>query len=233
MSRAKLNHPRPADTVEEILAKTGEALRARRRPFDEATGLRRLAREAALPKSCEAPLVMRARRQLSVMARLYLKGPGAPQHVEELAACLGDDGEGNLHPPFEDLDIEGAQLFGCMLHLAGHAQSAQFWWELAAGAGHLGAAYCLYLHHTGQGARTEAMHWVDQLHLQAIDLDKEFLLGAARFTRWMHEHRPPAAHPDLLEEVVRLAVHHSDEQTLVWRPERQIADRLHHSGRRA
>ncbi|MER6112684.1 hypothetical protein ACWGPD_09865 [Streptomyces hirsutus] len=232
MSRAKLNQPRPADTIEAILAKAGEALRARR-PFDEAAGLRRLAREAALPLSRDTPLVTRARRQLSVMARLYLKGPRAPQHVEELAACLGDDGEGNRHPPFEDLDIDGAQLFGCMLHLAGHPQSAQFWWELAAGAGHLGAAYCLYLHHTGQGARAEATHWLDQLRLQAIDLDEEFLLGAARFTRWMHKHRPPAAHPDLLEEVVRLALHHSDEQILVCRPERQIADRLHHLDRRA
>ncbi|MFI7352179.1 hypothetical protein ACIBSR_38735 [Streptomyces sp. NPDC049936] len=230
MSSAKLNRSRPADTVEEILAKAGEALRARRRPFDEADGLRRLARKTPLPRTHDTALVTRSRRQLSVLTRLYLKDPQAARHVEELAASLGDDGDGNRHPPFEDLDIDGAQLFGCMLHLADHPQSAQFWWELAAGAGHLGATYCLYLHHTAQGARTQATHWLDQLRLQAIDLDEEFLLGAARFTQWMHEHRPPTAHPSLIDEVVRLALHHNDDQPLVCRPERQIADRLHHIG---
>lgn len=228
MSRAKLNRSRPADTVEEILAKAGETLRARRRPFNEADGLRRLARKSPLPPTRETALVTRARRQLSVLTRLYLKNSQAARHVEQLAACLGDDGNGNRHPPVEDLDIDGAQLFGCMLHLADHPQSAQFWWELAAGAGHLGAAYCLYLHHTAQGARTQATHWIDQLRLQAPGLDEEFLLGTARFTQWMHEHHQPTAHPSLLEEVVRLALHHSDDQPLVCRPERQIADRLHH-----
>ncbi|MGA5285486.1 hypothetical protein ACPCSD_33590 [Streptomyces griseoincarnatus] len=69
----------------------------------------------------------RARRQLSVLTRLYLKDAQAVRHVEELAASLGDDGDGNRHPPFKNLDIDGAQLFGCMLHLASHPQSAQFW----------------------------------------------------------------------------------------------------------
>lgn len=228
MSSAKLNRSRPADAVEEILARAGEALRARRRPFNEADGLRRLARKTPQPHTHDTALVTRARRQLSVLTRLCLKDPQAARHVEELAACLGDDGDGNRHPPLEDLDIDGAQLFGCMLHLADHPQSAQFWWELAAGAGHLGAAYCLYLHHTAQGARAQATHWLDQLRLQAIDLDEEFFDGAARFTQWMHEHRPPAAHPSLVDEVFRLALHHSDDQPLVCRPERQIADRLHH-----
>ncbi|CAM5231726.1 hypothetical protein SALBM217S_09932 [Streptomyces griseoloalbus] len=44
----------------------------------------------------------------------------------------------------------------------------------------------------------------------------------------MHEHWPPTAHPSLLDEVLRLALYHSDDQPLVCRPERQIADRLHH-----
>ncbi|MEU6449398.1 hypothetical protein [Streptomyces sp. NPDC046979] len=44
----------------------------------------------------------------------------------------------------------------------------------------------------------------------------------------MHEHHQPAAHPSLLGEVLRLALHHSDDHPLVCRTERQIADRLHH-----
>ncbi|MFJ8036000.1 hypothetical protein [Streptomyces sp. NPDC096032] len=48
----------------------------------------------------------------------------------------------------------------------------------------------------------------------------------------MHDHRPLAAHSDLVEEVVRLALRDNDDQFLVCRPERQIADRLHHGGRR-
>ncbi|MGI5391928.1 hypothetical protein [Streptomyces sp. CA-251251] len=211
-----------------MLAKAGEAVRARRRPFDEAGGLRRLARKSPLPQTRDTPLVTRARRQLSVMTRLYLKPPQAVRHIERLAACLGDDGDGDRHPPFEDIDIDGAHIFGCMLHLADHPQSAQFWWELAAGAGHLGATYLLHLHHTAHGARAEATHWLDQLSLQAITLDEDFFLGVTRFTQWMHEHRPPVAHPCLLDEVVRLALHHNDDQPLVCRPERQIADRLHH-----
>ncbi|MFF8367078.1 hypothetical protein ACF05F_34520 [Rhodococcus erythropolis] len=232
MRKTKVNRSRPAQSVEEILALAGKTMLARRRPFDEAAGLRRLAREAALPLSATSSAVTRARHQLSVMTCLYLKGHDAPLHIEELAARLGDDGEGNRHPPSKDLDVDGAQLFGCMLHLAGHPQSAQFWWELAAGADHVGALYCLYLHHLGQGARAQAAHWLEQLRWQKIDIDDEFLLGAERFTRWVQDHRPPTAHPDLVEEVVRLALHKTKEQPLVCRPERQIADRLRHVVRR-
>ncbi|MEU6070636.1 hypothetical protein ABZ864_40900 [Streptomyces sp. NPDC047082] len=233
MRRTKVNFPRPAETVEEILAAAGQVMQARRRPFDDAAGLRRLARDSGRAAPAKPSVVTRARHQLSVMTYLYLNERDAPGHVEEFAARLGDDGKGNHHPPFEDLDVHGAQLFGCMLHMAGHPHSAQFWWELAAGADHIGAVYCLYLHHLGQGASAEAGHWLDQLRLQHADIDEVFLLGTARFTQWMHDHRPLAAHPDLVEEVVRLALHDDGDQFLVCRPERQIADRLHHPGRGA
>ncbi|MBL1093138.1 MULTISPECIES: hypothetical protein [Streptomyces] len=49
--------------------------------------------------------------------------------------------EGDL----EDLDVDGAQVFACMLSLADHPESAQFWWQFAAGAGNRAAAYCLHL----------------------------------------------------------------------------------------
>ncbi|MFI6155157.1 hypothetical protein ACIBCA_21005 [Kitasatospora sp. NPDC051170] len=36
--------------------------------------------------------------------------------------------------------------FGCLLDLTGQSWDAQWWWQFAAGAGDLTAAYCLYLH---------------------------------------------------------------------------------------
>ncbi|MDG5809108.1 hypothetical protein P9869_42180 [Streptomyces ossamyceticus] len=231
MRRTKENSVRPTDTLEAILASAGKAMQARRRPFDAADGLRRLARDTGYTPPPQPPVVSRARHQLSVVACWYLNEHDAPSHIEELAQYLGDDGNGNHHPPLEDLDIDGAQLFGCMLHLAGHPHSAQFWWELAAGADHTGAVYCLYLHHLGQGATTEATHWLDQLRQYRSFIDDIFLLGIGHFTKWVYDNHPPAAHPDLVEEVVRLAMHDDTDQPLVCRPERQIAERLHHLAR--
>ncbi|MFD3622408.1 hypothetical protein ACFWWT_46125 [Streptomyces sp. NPDC058676] len=230
MRRFKADASRPARTLEEILATAGEELRARRRPFDEAAGLRRLARPSEPAPLKGAATVTRARHQLSVMTSLFLRDQHAPAHIGQLAARLGDDGDdsdgGELaQPPCEDLDLDGAHLFGCMLHLAGHPLSAQFWWELAAGADHVGAVYCLYLHHLGQGAGPEALHWIHSLRWRHADIDEVFLLGTGRFMEWMYAHRPPTAHPDLLGEVVRLALR-EDDRFLVCRPERQLADRL-------
>ncbi|MGI3197572.1 sigma factor-like helix-turn-helix DNA-binding protein, partial [Streptomyces sp. GLT-R25] len=178
--------------------------------------------------------VTRARRRLSVLTRLCLKDPQAARHLEELTACLGDDGDGNRHPPLEDLDTDGAQLFGCMLHLADHptGPSSGGNWPPAPATSAPPTASTSTTPPTEPAPR--ATHWLDRLRLQTTGLDEEFLLGTARFTQWMHEHRPPAAHPSLLDEAVRLALHHSDDQPLVCRPERQIADRLHHlTARRA
>ncbi|SEC64210.1 hypothetical protein SAMN05216482_4065 [Streptomyces sp. PAN_FS17] len=227
--RPKADAPRPAGTLEEILAAAGQEMLARRRPFDEAAGLRRLARQTGAPATRGASKVTRARHQLSVMTCLFLRDQHAPAHVEELAARLGDDGDDTPQPRSADLNLDGAHLFGCMLHLAGRPLSAQFWWELAAGADHVGAVYCLYLHHLGQGASAEAMHWIHSLRWRHADIDEVFLLGTGRFMEWMYQHRPPAAHPDLVGEVLRLALR-EDDRFLVCRPERQLADRLKRLG---
>lgn len=139
-------------SVEELLARAGRTVREDRRAFDVGAGLRRLAEDAGyVPADRGMPTVSRARHQLRVVARWVLNHRQAARHVERLAAAIGEDGPEEGCAPLADLDVDGAQVFACMLHLAGHPESAQFWWQLAAGADHGGAAYCLYLHHLGRG----------------------------------------------------------------------------------
>ncbi len=56
----------------------------------------------------------------------------------------------------------GARVLGCILHLTSREDSAQFWWQYAAGAGDTAATYCLYLHHLALGESGEAHWWHDQ-----------------------------------------------------------------------
>ncbi|HEX5568247.1 MAG TPA: glycoprotein, partial [Streptomyces sp.] len=59
-------------------------------------------------------------------------------------------------------DPEGALVFACLLHLVGHREAAQFWWQFAAGGGSRTAAFCLYLHHRCLAEFRDADHWRDQ-----------------------------------------------------------------------
>ncbi|MFF4174128.1 hypothetical protein [Streptomyces sp. NPDC001744] len=95
------------------------------------------------------------------MARAAVTQAGAAVHVEELTALLGADGDGNgdiarFEGWTKGVDIEGVQVFACMLYLAHHPESARFWWRFAAGAGSSKAAYCLYLDHLAPGDDREA-----------------------------------------------------------------------------
>ncbi|MFJ9777179.1 hypothetical protein ACIRVF_39095 [Kitasatospora sp. NPDC101157] len=56
----------------------------------------------------------------------------------------------------------GGLVFGCLLDLTGQPFDAQWWWQFAAGAGNLTAAYCLYLHHIRMGELRDAEHWFHQ-----------------------------------------------------------------------
>ncbi|MGW3077835.1 hypothetical protein [Kitasatospora sp. NPDC001132] len=67
-----------------------------------------------------------------------------------------------------EIEIEGARVFGCLLHLAGHPVSAAFWWRIAAGAGDQRAAFALYLQHLGVGELDQAQWWLAQA-CQAAD----------------------------------------------------------------
>ncbi|MFD4373793.1 hypothetical protein [Streptomyces sp. NPDC058486] len=55
-----------------------------------------------------------------------------------------------------------ALFLACILQLADTDEAARFWWQYAAGAGHVGAAYCLYLHHLALGETHTARWWHTQ-----------------------------------------------------------------------
>ncbi|MCP9994384.1 hypothetical protein LUX09_34245 [Streptomyces albogriseolus] len=134
--------------------------------FDVGAALRRLAADAAAVAAKPHPDTVRAAQagqRLSVVCRWILNRPDAADHVDRLAqepATPEDDGH---------LDVDGALVFACLLYLTDHRESAQFWWQLAAGAGHRAAAYCLHLHHLALGESREARHWLHVVTDDALD----------------------------------------------------------------
>ncbi|MER5853355.1 hypothetical protein ABT126_42190 [Streptomyces sp. NPDC002012] len=217
--------------IEQLLADAGQAAHEPRRAFDVAAGLRRLARDAgytAAPPDPFIPPLAHAHHQLVVVSRWCLTHSGAAVHIERLAAELGEDASSEVRAPLKDLDVDGAQVFACMLYLADHPESALFWWQLAAGAGHGVAAYCLYLRHLGLGEAREAKHWLQQLQRPSDGPDDEFMTGLDRFTLYIRRHGSPnpVSTGGIEAEIERLA-DTSDTGGLVCRPDQQLADRLH------
>jgi hypothetical protein len=127
-----------------------------------------------------------SRTLLDEAARVALSAPGA------MAVLVGFADE--QEPPRRshrrhtgldlnlDLQIEGALLFGCFLHLSAHPISASFWWKIAAGAGNQTAATCLYLHHVLRGDSREALWWLTQ---------------AVALNRAAEPHEPPPSLPEV------------------------------------
>ncbi|RDG39152.1 hypothetical protein DVH02_05530 [Streptomyces corynorhini] len=60
------------------------------------------------------------------------------------------------------IDPQGAVVFAALLHLTGHRDAAQFWWQFAAGGGNRTAAFCLFLAHRQRAEFRDAAHWRDQ-----------------------------------------------------------------------
>ncbi|WP_190093581.1 hypothetical protein [Streptomyces melanogenes] len=196
--------------------------------FDVGAALRRLAADAI--RAVPAPDVLRAaqaRQRLGVVARWILNQPGAAHHVDRLA----QDAPG-IPAEEDNLDVEGAAIYACLLYLTAHPESAQFWWQLAAGAGHRAAGYCLHLHHLSLGEDREAAHWHHQvMHAPARTadpLDEEFIESIEAVARYVHTHGSHAAAPtaSLEQEVDRLAENSSGACIIVPRPDRQLAERL-------
>ncbi|MGW2262701.1 hypothetical protein ACWCXE_33670 [Streptomyces sp. NPDC001780] len=57
------------------------------------------------------------------------------------------------------IDPEGAVVFAALLHLTGHQDAAQFWWQFAAGGGNRTAAFCLFLAHQQRAEFKDAAYW--------------------------------------------------------------------------
>jgi hypothetical protein len=195
--------------------------------FDVATGLRRLAADASRrTPTAETTRAAQAGQRLGVVCRWVLNEPDAAAHVDKIA-----EGPGRGPLTEEEMDVDGALVFACLLYLTRHPESAQFWWELAAGAGSRAAAYCLHLHHLSLGESKRARHWFHQLTHSMADTappDAAFLEGLEIFARYVRTNGSRANAPnDRLEsEVDRLAARTPGCSLIVARPDRQLVDQL-------
>lgn len=189
--------------------------------FDVGAALRRLA--ADVGRSAPATDTARAAQaghRLTTVCRWMINAPGAAGHIDKLAVPL----------PETTFDVEGAAVFACLLHLTGHPQSAQFWWQLSAGAGHRVSAYCLHLHHLSLGENREAAHWRHEVTDSRSDAENidDVLLGCLEtVATYVRKNGSDASTPPtgLLEmEVDRLAGDGSNP--ILSRPDRRLADHL-------
>ncbi|MEV7422508.1 MULTISPECIES: hypothetical protein [unclassified Streptomyces] len=90
-----------------------------------------------------------AAHDLSLAVSLVLNAPEAAGALTRLVA-------------HDRIDPEGAVVFAALLHLTGHRDAAQFWWQFAAGGGNRTAAFCLFLAHQQRAEFRDAAHWRDQ-----------------------------------------------------------------------
>ncbi|MGW0940148.1 hypothetical protein [Streptomyces sp. NPDC002666] len=206
------------------------------RSFDVAAALRRLAADSS--RVLPAPEIVRgaqAGQRLSVISRWVLNEPDSAERMSRIA----QDSERSACGADDQLDVDGALVFACLLHLTGHPESAQFWWQLAAGAGSRAAEYCLHLHHLRLGEGREAQHWLHQLMRFtsgcAAPPDAEFIEGLEMFARYIRVSGSGASAPTgrLESEVDRLASLSVGSSVIVCRPDRRLVERLHEfTGRR-
>ncbi|MFF8289069.1 hypothetical protein ACF068_07550 [Streptomyces sp. NPDC016309] len=229
-----------SDTWEQLFADADNAVCEPRRAFDVGAGLRRIARDTAhLPSPDPAPIGGHpsARRRLGVMTRVVVTQAGAAAHMEELTALLGDDATVAQFDGWTDgVDIDGVQVFACMLYLAHHPESARFWWRFAAGAGSSGAAYCLYLDHLALGDEREAKFWKRQVTAlfcpdapRGREVDTQaFLKALEHFTNDSARRNASRAvlTGGLEADVDQLADRHTADG-LVCRPDARLTDRIH------
>ncbi|WP_406146244.1 hypothetical protein [Streptomyces sp. NBC_01012] len=189
--------------------------------FDVGAALRRLASDAG--RSAPATDTARAAQaghRLTTVCRWMINAPGAAGHIDRLAVPL----------PETTFDVEGAAVFACLLHLTGHPHSAQFWWQLSAGAGHRVSAYCLHLHHLSLGESREAAHWryeVTDARSGTESIDDVLLGCLETVATYVRKNGSDASTPPtgLLEmEVDRLAGDGSNP--ILSRPDRRLADCL-------
>ncbi|WP_329266546.1 hypothetical protein [Streptomyces sp. NBC_01451] len=202
--------------------------------FDVGAALRRLAADAATASPTPNPDMIRAAeagQRLSVVCRWILNRPDAADHVDRLAQEPDE-------VTADQLDVDGALIFACLLHLTDHRESAQFWWQLAAGAGHRAAAYCLHLHHLALGETREARHWLHEVTHDVLDSeapDSDFLATLEAVAMYVRRTGSSLTSPPtggLEMEVDRLATEKSGSCIIVRRPDQQLADRLHDFTRR-
>ncbi|MFH8345252.1 hypothetical protein [Streptomyces sp. NPDC018045] len=165
-------HQAGRDTIESLLAAAADVLAESYGSYDTVAARDRLAGDTyedtgtAYPSGprpdAPAPTVYpsahdEATHELDLACALVVNAAAA---ADSLARLVDD----------HRLDPEGALVFGCLLHITGRAEAADFWWRFGAGGGSRTAAYCLYLSHRRHGEFRDAAHWRTQA---AHDPDEE------------------------------------------------------------
>ncbi|WP_372405447.1 hypothetical protein [Streptomyces luteireticuli] len=189
--------------------------------FDVGVALRRLAADAARNRQTREALqgrqARKARQMLDMVSRWTVTRPEAPAQLEDLA--VGDR-----------VNVDGVLVFACLLRLTGYPDSAQFWWQLAAGAGNRIAAYCLHLHHVQRDEQSRAWLWLEQFsgtsggHRASLPPDYYGLPEKARQFIREHGTTGPLTTEGLKDEIHRLAAAASG--TIIGRPDNRLARRI-------
>ncbi|WP_326615284.1 hypothetical protein OG949_41040 (plasmid) [Streptomyces scopuliridis] len=220
-------------TIDDLLARASVPT-SDPRTFDVAGALCRLAADTSRVSSPpQTRRATQAGQMLAVVSRWAINEPDAAAHMSEV---VEDPGTGELLT-VERLDADGAadgaMVFACLLYLTGHPESAQFWWQFAAGAESRTAAYCLHLHHRHLQEFREARQWYQQVTAPAAPhsqpLDEEFIDGLEAVARYVRHHGSGASAPTggLESEVDRLASRNcSPSPAIVRWPDRRLAERL-------
>ncbi|MFD7899450.1 hypothetical protein [Streptomyces sp. NPDC059743] len=150
----------PASSPVEVLLENAEVLTDTYDDYDtEAARARVAARCAtekqACPTGAGAPprhhpsAHEQAAQDLNLAVALILNAPEASASLTRLV-------------DHDQIDPEGAVVFAALLHLTGHRDAAQFWWQFAAGGGNRTAAFCLFLAHQQRAEFRDAAYWRGQ-----------------------------------------------------------------------
>ena len=96
---------------------------------------------------------------------------------------------------------EDALVFGCLLHLIGRDEGAQFLWQYAAGSGIPEAARCLLMHYESNGDRHDAHYW--RAEWQRLEQQAELQGEPALPPAAWHELLPERAAKQLIAQCLR------------------------------
>lgn len=181
--------------------------------YDVPAAHARLMASAACPYPVAEPSGMAAGedagRQLEALCASVVLDPRASRNIALLAADRG-------------LTTTGAMAFGCLLYLVGE-EAAGFWWEFAAGAGELEAAYLLMLDHKRRAELRDEALWRDRLTTALESRPKERPTGP----RWEEQPELSARVRRGLRKVAGCAERHEHEDLGdIWVPTPRLAKAL-------
>ncbi len=119
----------------------------------------------------------------------------------------------------------GARVLGRLLYLAQEREAAQFWWQFAAGAEDLAAAYCLFLHHLALGEDSAAKLWLAQA--ATPDPEEGTVAAALRILRLLKKDHLATSDPvTAVLACMPVALTYVDEDLDLPLPQPDFSDRI-------